>query len=153
MFGRIQKSGRNLKGCPVLFDFLGFSFQPIRLKLKQGGSFLQFDCKMSRKSKKRILGSLSKLAFHKKSQITIQSIAAILNPKIRGWINYYGKVSRKSLNPVLHHLHHRMIKWVLNKYKGFKGSKFKAVNWLRMVLSSYPNLFFRWELGYKFMKI
>jgi len=148
-----KKSGRNLRGYPVQFDFLGFSFQPIRLRLNRGGSFMQFDCKISRKSKKRILGILSKLAFHKKSQITIQGIATMLNPKIRGWINYYGKVSIMSLNPVFYHLHHRLIKWVLNKYKRFKGSKIKAVYWLRMVLTSYPNLFYHWELGYKFMKI
>jgi RNA-directed DNA polymerase len=31
------KEGRNLKGLPVKFDFLGFSFQPIITKLKKGG--------------------------------------------------------------------------------------------------------------------
>jgi RNA-directed DNA polymerase len=50
---------------------------------------------MSRKSKERILGTLRELAFHKKSQITIQDLALRLNPKIRGWINYYGKSEQK----------------------------------------------------------
>ncbi|MFT6443360.1 MAG: group II intron reverse transcriptase/maturase [Salibacteraceae bacterium] len=31
-----KKDGRNLKGYPVQFDFLGFSFQPIRFRLKKG---------------------------------------------------------------------------------------------------------------------
>ena len=48
-----KKSGRNFKGFPVQFDFLGFSFRPIRMKLKRGGSFLQFDCIMSKKAKVR----------------------------------------------------------------------------------------------------
>lgn len=39
-----KKDGRNLKGYPVQFDFLGFSFQPIRFRLKKGRGFLQFDC-------------------------------------------------------------------------------------------------------------
>jgi len=147
-----KKSRRNLKGYPVQFDFLGFSFQPLRMRLKRGGSFLQFDCKMSRKSKKRILKTLSEMAFHKKSRLKIQDLAKMLNPKIRGWANYYGRVSRKSLTPVLYHLHQRIIKWVLNKYKGFKGSKIKAVNWLRRILKFHPNLFYHWQLGYKFMK-
>ena len=30
-----KKSGRNLKGHPVQFDFLGFSFQPLTLRLKK----------------------------------------------------------------------------------------------------------------------
>jgi RNA-directed DNA polymerase len=107
---------------------------------------------MSRKSKKRILGTLKELAFHKKSQSTIQDLALMLNPKIRGWINYYGKVSKKSLTPVFYHLHHRIIKWILNKYKGFKVSKIKAVNLLRRIINSYPNLFYHWQLGYKFVR-
>lgn len=144
-----KKEGRNLKGYPVQFDFLGFSFQPIRHRLRKGGSFLQYDCKMSRKSKVRITQELRKLDFHNKTQRGIQDLAILLNPKIRGWIQYYGKISRKSLNPVFYHLHHRLIRWILNKYKSFKGSKVKAVKWLRRVTASYPNLFYHWELGYK----
>ena len=133
-----KKEGRNLKGYPVQFDFLGFSFQPIRNKLRQGGSFLQYDCKMSRKSKVRITGELRKLGFHNKTQRGIQDLATLLNPKIRGWIQYYGKISRRSLKPVFYYLHHRLIRWILNKYKSFKGSKVRAVKWLRRVTNSYP---------------
>ena len=144
-----KKEGRNLSGYPVQFDFLGFSFQPLRHKLRKGGSFMQFDCKMSRKSKVRIVGVLRQLAFHNKTQRGLQDLANMLNPKIRGWINYYGRISRKSLKPVFYYLHHRMIKWILNKYKRFKGSKVKAVAWLRRITYSYPNLFYHWSLGYK----
>jgi len=144
-----KKSGRNLKGFPVQFDFLGFSFRPIRMRLKRGGSFLQFDCIMSRKAKVRITGELRELNFHNKTQHTIQDLAALLNPKIRGWLNYYGKINRRCMRPVFYYLHHRTIKWVLNKYKRFKGSKFKAVRWLRWVYKSYPNLFYHWALGYQ----
>lgn len=144
-----KKDGRGLKGYPVQFDFLGFSFQPIRFRLKKGGNFLQFDCKMSRKSKVRITGELRKLDFHNKTQRGIQDLANLLNPKIRGWIQYYGKISRRSLQPVFYYLHNRMIRWILNKYKSFKGSKIKAVKWLRFITKSYPNMFYHWELGYK----
>jgi len=144
-----KKDKRSLKGHPVQFNFLGFSFQPLRKKLKTGGSFLQYDCKMSRKSKVRITQELKKLGFHKKSQWTIQGLADLLNPKIRGWIQYYGKISRRSLQPVFYYLHHRLLCWVLNKYKSFRGSKVKAIAWLRTIGKSYPNLFYHWELGYK----
>jgi len=144
-----KKEGRGLKGYPVQFDFLGFSFQPIRFRLKKGGSFLQFDCKMGRKSKTRITGELRELAFQNKTQRGIQDLANLLNPKIRGWVQYYGKISRRSLQPVFYFLHNRMIRWILNKYKSFKGSKIKAVQWLRFITKSYPNLFYHWELGYK----
>jgi group II intron reverse transcriptase/maturase len=144
-----KKEGRPLKGKTVQFDFLGFSFQPMITRLRKGGVFLQYDCKMSRKSKKRILRALREMELHKKSQSTIQDLALLLNSKIRGWINYYGKVSRKSLKPVFYYLHHRLIKWILNKYKRFKRSRVLAVKWLRRVTVQYPNLFYHWALGYQ----
>jgi len=144
-----KKDKRPLIGFPVQFDFLGFSFQPIRYKLKSGGSFLQYGCKMSRKSKVRITKELRDLRFHNKSQRSIQDLANLLNPKIRGWIHYYGKISQRSLKPVFYYLHHRMIRWILNKYKRFKGSKVKAIAWLKQIGKSYPMLFYHWELGYK----
>jgi len=144
-----KKEGRPLKGKSVQFDFLGFSFLPMITRLRRGGVFLQYDCKMSRKSKKRILKDLREMEFHKKSQSTIQDLAILLNPKIRGWINYYGKVKRNSLKPVFYYLHHRLIKWILNKYKRFKRSRVLAVKWLRRVTHQYPNMFYHWALGYQ----
>lgn len=144
-----KKNGKNLKDHPVQFDFLGFSFQPIRNKLKQEGCFLQYDCKMSRKSRVGIIAELRKLGFRNKTQRRIQDLATLLNPKIRGWIQYYGKISRRSLKSLFYYLHHGLIKWVLNKYQGFKGSKVKATNWLRRITNSYPNIFYHWVLGYK----
>ena len=128
---------------------MGFSFRPIRMKLKRGGSFLQFDCIMSRKSKVRITQELRKMNFHNKTQRTIQDLAILLNPKIRGWLNYYGKINRRCMLPVFYYLHHRTIKRVQNKYKRFKRNKVKAVRWLRWVYKSYPNLFYHWTLGYQ----
>jgi RNA-directed DNA polymerase len=119
------------------------------MNLKKGGSFLQFDCIMSRKSKVRITQELRKLNFHNMTQRTIQDLAILLNPKIRGWLNYYGIINRRCLRPVFYYLHHRMIKWALNKYKRFNRSKVKAVRWLRWVYNSYPNLFYHWTLGYQ----
>jgi len=144
-----KKSGRNLNGYPVQFDFLGFSFRPIRMRLKRGGSFLQFDCVMGRKSKVRITRELRDLQFHNKSQHTIQDIAELLNPKIRGWLYYYGRIDRRCMQPVFYFLHHRLIKWILNKYKRFKRSKARAVQWLRRTCNCYPNLFYHWTLGYQ----
>ncbi len=145
-----KKSGRRgYASYSVQFDFLGFSFRPIMMRLKKGGCFLQYDCTMSRRSKVRITGELRELQFHNKSQWTIQDLAILLNPKIRGWINYYGKIHHRCVKSVLYYLHHRMIKWVMNKYKRFRRSKVKAVNWLRSVCRSYPYLFYHWTLGWQ----
>ena len=144
-----KKQGRKEKGFPVQFDFLGFSFQPMMTKLRKGGYFLQYGCKMSRKSKKRILKDLRQLNIHRKTRSNLQDLAILLNPKIRGWINYYGKIKRNALKPVFYYLHHRIIKWILNRYKRFKGSRVLAVKWLRRITRDYPNMFYHWALGYQ----
>ena len=105
-----KKDRRNLEGHQVQFDFLGFSFRPIMMQLRAGGNFLQYDCKMSGKSKKRILSDLRTLQLHRKTNSNLEDLALLLNPKIRGWINYYGKIKRKSLNPVFYYLHNRLLK-------------------------------------------
>jgi RNA-directed DNA polymerase len=133
----------------VQFDFRGFSFRPVMIKLKKGGFFLQYDCKMSRKSKKRILSDLGKMNIHKKTRCTLQDLAMMLNSKIRGWINYYGKIKCNSLKPVFYYLHHRIIKWILNRYKRFKRSRVLAVKWLKRITKDYPNMFYHWALGYQ----
>ncbi|PKG43675.1 group II intron maturase-specific domain-containing protein [Psychroflexus sp. MES1-P1E] len=104
---------------------------------------------MSRKSKKGILSDLGKMNIHKKTRCTLQDLAMMLNSKIRGWINYYGKIKRKALKPVFYYLHHRIIKWILNRYKRFKRSRVLAVKWLRRITKEYPNMFYHWALGYQ----
>lgn len=50
----------------------------------------------------------------------IEYIARTLNPKIRDWINYYGKFRKAGLRYFLHNLNVRLLKWVRNKCKSFK---------------------------------
>jgi RNA-directed DNA polymerase len=144
-----KKDKRDVKGHPVQFDFLGFSFQPMSKKLKSGGSFLQYDCKISRKSKLHILQVLRELRLNSRHHSSIQELANLLNPKIRGWIRYFAAISPRSLKPVFYYLHHRILTWLVKKFKSFKGSKVRAIAWLRVIESSYPNLFYHWEMGYK----
>jgi len=50
-----------------------------------------FDLAISVKSGKRILETLKQTHFHRWTNATIESIAAELNPQLKGWVNYYGK--------------------------------------------------------------
>lgn len=117
--------------------------------LKKGGCFLQYDYEMSRKSKKRILEDLRDIKLHTKTQSNLQDLAFLLNPKIKSWIHYYIKIKRNSLKPIFYYLHHRILKWILNKYKRFKRSRILAVKWLKRITRDYLNKFYHWKLGYQ----
>ncbi len=131
------------------FDFLGFSFQPRSTRSKRDGkTFLGFGPAISRSSGKKIVAEINALRIHKWSGATIEGIAEELNPKIRGWINYYGKFRRSNLGTIFRRLRERLMKWALNKFKSLKLSKTKGFNLLEKYYKKNPKLFYHWEVGF-----
>lgn len=128
------------------FDFLGFTFKPQSTPSKKGGLFLGYDCAISQAAQTRIVSGWKKQNFHRQSTLTIQEIATKINPQIIGIIRYYGKFWKWSLRNLIRHFHYRLAKWVLNKYKGLKGSYRKAYNWINEIKLSYPNMFYHWTI-------
>lgn len=132
----------------VKFDFLGFTFQPRPTSTKTGQMFLGFDCAISTKSKKKITEVFRKSNFQRQTESDITRIAEEFNPRIRGWINYYGKFRKFSLMKIFRIFHHRLMSWAVNRYKRFKGSMRKAGRWIYELARSQPNLFVHWQHGF-----
>ncbi|MCT4603671.1 MAG: group II intron reverse transcriptase/maturase [Marinifilum sp.] len=139
---------RKETGKLVQFDFLGFSFKPCLRKSSKGGVFLGRECTVSKSNYSSMVKEIRDLKFHCRTEITIEDIANLLNPKIRGWIQYFEKFSKGSLKNVFHRLHNRLAKWILNKYKRFRRSRRKAFDYLRKIRKHYPYLFYHWQVGY-----
>ncbi|MBI5541982.1 MAG: group II intron reverse transcriptase/maturase [Bacteroidia bacterium] len=133
----------------VKFDFLGFSFKPRPSKTKAGYLFLGFDLAISTKSRKRILEEIRKTSIQRWSTRTIEEIAKELNPKIRGWINYYGKYRPSKLASIFKQFHKRLIKWMKNKYKSLLRSTRRAYSLLKEMQQTQPSLFVHWASGYR----
>jgi group II intron reverse transcriptase/maturase len=132
----------------VQFDFLGFSFQPRPTSNHGGEMFLGYDCAISRKSENKISEIFRKSEFHLWSERDITYIAKVFNPKIVGWINYYGKFRIHKLMRIFRIFHWRLIKWAVKKYKRFGRSMHKGGRWLRNLAHSYPGLFVHWQYGF-----
>ena len=115
-------------------------------KSNRGGMFLGFDCELSMKSRTRIISHWKAMNFHRQSTQSIQSIAATLNPQVRGIINYYSLYNKEAVKSLFAHLDQRIAKWVKKKYKGVKNSYRKAHDWPRNIKSDYPTLFYHWEM-------
>lgn len=131
---------------PKSFDFLGHSFKPMSKKSNKGGLFLGYDCEISKKARSKIIAEWKAQNFHRQSTCNLQDIANKLNPKIMGIINFYGKMNKFAVQRLFHHLDYRLAKWVKNKFKGVRNSYQKANDWLREIKSSYPNIFYHWQL-------
>ena len=144
-----KTANRKLKFKTVKFDFLGFSFQPRpAVSSATNKLFLSYDCSISRKNELAIAAELRESKFHQWTQSTLADLAKTFNPKLRGWLNYYGKFRLYSLNRVFGLFNWRLIKWAVKKYKRFKGSMRKAGDWIRQVAKNYPYLFVHWQHGF-----
>ena len=108
--------------------------------------FLGYGCAISQASQTRIVTGWKKENLHRQSTQTIQEIAVKINPQMIGVIRYYGKYNMWALQKLVWHFHYRLAKWVLNKYKRFKGSYTKAYKWIKAIKRSYPTLFYHWTL-------
>jgi len=146
--GKRRKIGTSNYG--EVFDFLGHRFQPRMKKDKKGELFLGYDCTISPKSEKKITEKLRKSNFQNWTNRTLEEIAAKFNPKIRGWLNYYGVLESRRIGVIFMRFNFRLLKWVINKYKRFKKSYRKARRWLQRLAKERPNLFYHWRQGYTF---
>lgn len=54
---------------------------------------------------------------------TLQAIADVLNPKIRGWINCYGKFFKGRMIRIFDYLEGLIQRWIANKYKLISKAK------------------------------
>jgi len=126
----------------VSFDFLGYTFRPRICNTKQGWQLLFVPC-MSRKAKVSVVENIKKLTLHK-FKGTIQQIADLLNPRIRGWINYYCRWSKWTTTWIWRVMNLRLIKW----FKWNRGfNKKRAIHWLKSVYKTNPKLFAHWSLA------
>jgi len=107
--------------------------------------FLGFDLAISVKSGKRILETLRQTHFHRWTSITIEGIAAELNPRLRGWINYYGKFRPSAMSFIFRTFTSRLVKWVMNRYKSLRNKVKQAYEFLNKIQKSKPTLFETWK--------
>jgi RNA-directed DNA polymerase len=78
---------------------------------------------------------------------SLEDLARLVNPSVRGWVNYYGRFYRSALTPVLRHLERALIRWACRKYKRFRGHITNAAHWLGQVARRAPDLFVLWQIG------
>jgi len=132
------------------FDFLGYTFRPRKLQVKDGRLMWGFSPSISRKSTKRIAAECRALGFHRWTHLNIHQLSRTLSAKIRGWIYYYGKFHFSALKAAFRILNRRLVKWAFNKYKRFKRRKTLrfARLWLRQVSKNFQNLFPHWKYGF-----
>lgn len=132
----------------IKFDFLGYTFQPRRAKNHRGKFFVSFLPAISSKAAKKIRETIRewRMASTRNNQ-RLEDLARLVNPSVRGWMNYYGQFYRSKCVQTLRHLNRAIAAWVQRKFKRFKRKERAAMHWLAGVAAREPTLFALWKLG------
>jgi group II intron reverse transcriptase/maturase len=131
----------------VSFDFLGYTFKPRRARNHWGKFFWSFLPAISTKAAKAIRKTIREWRFTSRSNQRLDDLARLVNPSVRGWINYYGRFYRSTCIDVLCHLNEALAAWVRRKYKRFRRRGRASRVWLGRIERRDPNLFVHWQLG------
>jgi RNA-directed DNA polymerase len=126
------------------FTFLGFTFQARAARSRTGVKFTSFLPAISKPALKKISGEVRQWRLHRKVPQTLTEIARMINPVVRGWLQYYGAFYHSALGPLLARINAYLLRWIRKKYKRLRTMKKALAAWQRLT-SEYPRLFFHWK--------
>jgi RNA-directed DNA polymerase len=130
------------------FDFLGYRFRPrLVLNPKTKSLFVGFSPAVSPNALKAMRQSIRKSNIRNRSELSLQDIARIYNPILRGWINYYGHYHRTELTSMCWCFNMTLVSWAMRKYKKLKRHKIKACKFIQNIKAKAPTMFAHWESG------
>jgi RNA-directed DNA polymerase len=140
-----KDANRPGKFADIAFDFLGFRFRP-RKTMWQGKPAHGFLPAASPKALTRISREIRRWALHHRSDKSLEQLAQMYNPIIRGWIAYYSHFYRTQLRPTLKRIDAYVIRWARRKYKRLVHQTKGGRDWFDRLRRKTPRLFAHWPL-------
>ena len=135
---------------PVIsFDFLGYQFRARKTMWGKGGKRVfrhSFQPAVSPSALKSISRSIKRWRLHLRSDMPLDELAKIANPRVRGWINYFSHFYRTELRPTLKRIDDYVIRWARRKFKRLRRKTKGSRDWFVRLRRADPNLFAHWQL-------
>lgn len=129
------------------FTFLSYSFQP-RSKPNTFGrpdKFMVFNAAICQNAKTFIRERIRAVFNPRNTQVSLEEIAMKLNPKIRGWLNYYSRFNPRVAGNVFLYLNGLIRRWIEEKYR--LRSKKAIVNKYESTMQLNTQMFVHWQKG------
>ena len=98
---------------------------------------------VSKDALKRMSEEVRSWRIHRHSTMELEDIAAWVNPRVRGWIAYYGRYYRTALEPLLRRINSYLVRWARRKFRRLRAFK-RAKRWWHGLLQRQPALFAHW---------
>ena len=126
------------------FTFLGFTFRQRKVRDKDGKTFTGFAPAISKNALKKISAEVRSWRLHQHIGRTFAQLAQWVNPRVRGWMQYYGAFYRSELYPLLARINTYLVRWLRHKYKRLGGLKKTRQCW-EGIIKEHPRLFTHWQ--------
>ena len=134
------QQARGTEDIPRSFTFLGYDFKP-RVNPKGKRTRLTFTPGVGKVARQKLLEKVKAFKISKRPDLSLEDLAKVLNPMVRGWLNYFRHFRISDTYFTLHYLDKRLVKWMKEKYK--IGTR-KAQNRLARMKKRTPDLFVHW---------
>jgi RNA-directed DNA polymerase len=139
-----KDANRRGKAEHASFDFLGYTFRG-RVARGPRGYFISFAPAIARTARRALSQTIRAWHLRRRSASDLSSLAADINPQVRGWIGYYGVFYRSELDFLAWNIDQHLIRWARHKFKRLKDSPTRAWAWLAAVKQREPGLFTHWQ--------
>jgi len=110
------------------FDFLGYTFRPRRSRNRWGKYFINVTPAVSARATKAMRQTIRSWRLHLRSDKTLDDLAHMFNPILRGWVNDYGQYYKSALYATVRVLDRILVRWAMRKYKKLKGHQRRATH-------------------------
>jgi RNA-directed DNA polymerase len=141
-----KDNARKGKYPRVSFTFLGYTFQPRKVKNPRSGNlFIGFTPAVSREAQKSMRQEIRK--FRHRSDFNLEKLAGLYNPQLRGWTKYFGRFYPSAMYIVYRHFNQTLVAWAMRKYKPLRQHKTRASRFLLRIAQNKPKLFYHWSIG------
>lgn len=132
----------------IEFTFLGYTFRPRYVRLSDGRWQTGFAPAVSKEARRAMARTIRSWKLGRRTDLTFEEVAAIVNRIVAGWINYYGRFYKSELIAFLQErLNPHLVKWACRKYKRLHRAQAKARRRLAQIASTNPGLFIHWRHG------
>ena len=125
------------------FTFLGYEFRARGARGRTGAMFTGFLPAISSEALKAKGVRLREMRIHRRTDLSLNDLAAWLNPIVAGWMRYYGRFYRSALDPLLRRVSLYLRRWAGNKYKRLRTHK-RFQRWWTGLQGREPRLFTHW---------
>ena len=125
------------------FTFLGYTFRARGARNRNGVVFTSFLPAVSKDALKKMGHEVRQWRLHRRTDLDFAGLARMINPIVRGWMNYYGAIYPSALSTLLARINTYLVRWVRKKYKRLRAVRKAQASW-EYVTTTYPRYFAHW---------